>query len=354
MARITNTDKIAVKRGSTDGKIGVLASWSFGAIEVPSDVIDAFWDKQNVLDDYIKPKAPSPGDAYMNTCSAENIAIWDEIDEDSIDRFEKKYGQKVRVQYITLPTKDKSNEYILARRIWVLSDDETEITPEHPNVARLKFDNQNDRIDVVPFPAFAKSKVIEVISKIANDEYQRQKKVVNGTRHRQAMYRLISDVNGVPYGYGQGTAFIPNKGEERLRVFKDYIVNVANAYGTTSHRCGFMTTTVIDSEEERKNIAESVKNDVQKQYDKLLDDTVKLIANKTGELTDRAQASIEKRIEERMGEVGRLNALKEDYEKILGEKITIERMAVTLPDNVSGRVGAMIMQMAESVSTGSA
>lgn len=348
-----NADKITVKRGTTDGKVGVLASWSFGAIEVPIDVIDAFWDKQNVLDDYLKPKAPSAGDAYMNTCSAENIAIWNEIDEDTVTNFEKKYGQKVRVQYITLPTKDRSNEYILARRIWVLSEDETEITPEHPNVARLKFDNQNDRIEVVPFPAFAKSKVVEVITKIANDEYQRQKKVVNGTRHRQAMYRLISEVNGVPYGYGQGTAFIPNKGEDKLRMFRDYVVNVANGYGTTAHRCGFMTTTVIDSDEERRNIAESVKNEVQKQYDKLLDDTVKLLANKTGELSDKAQASIEKRIEERMADVGRLNAMKEDYEKILGEKIVIEQLAVTLPDNVSGRVSAMVMQMAESVSAGS-
>jgi hypothetical protein len=339
--------KLAVKKGAKEGIIGVLASWTFGSVEVPTEEIDRFWNDQSVLQDWLKPTAPSAPDAYANACSQDNVGIWKGMDEEAINKAEKDYGVKVRTEYLTLPTKDGSNEYILTRRLWVLDEEEQEVTPEHPNIARLKYNNQTDKVEVIPFPDFKASKIVKVIEKIANDEYQRQKKVVNGTRHRQAMYRLINEVGGVPYGYGQGMAFIPNTGMEKLAMFQKYAQEVAGQYSTTGHRCGFMLTTVVDADEERKNIAESVRNEVQKRYDSLLEDTTKYLMNQKADLSGKRLEAVEKRIEQRVEESNRIGILKEQYEQMLGIKIQVERQVINIPDNMSGRAAAMVMQMSE-------
>lgn len=343
-------DHIAVASSNeTQGKIGVLAFFTFGSMEVPSKVVKQWWDGQVVLSEWLKPSDATRSDAYSNTCSAENVQIWDNIDQKAIEEYEKMFpGRKVRVEYITLPTKDGNNDYILIRRIWIAVDekqgDEQRIAPEHPKVARLHYNSKTDKIDVTPFDEYKESGIIGEVRRVANEEYRRQRKIVNRTHHAQAFRRLVYSVFGCAFGYGQGCVFIPNDGEEVLDKFAEYINQVANKHGTTTHASRIRVVPAIDTEQMRKDVAEDVAREVQKQYEDLLEDTLAYL-RRQGEVDEKKQEKIELVLADRLASVERMKVMKEQYERALEMKIAIHQAKLSVPENIGGRVKALLQQM---------
>lgn len=348
--------RLAVKSNGESQTIGVLAFYTFGAVAVPKAEVERYWnEKAAVLPQYTRPNFPSKGDAAMKTCSDENVGIYDAMDESAILEFEKQSGQRLRTQYVSMPVKNAKNaEYVLARRIWVLGKDGKngeEITPTQPNLARLRYNNQSDRIDVIAFPQYEKSGIIAVIDRVVNAEFERQKDIVDSVRHRQAIYRLIEAAGGVTYGFQQGVSFVPNDGLPMLEAFYDYIVDVASKYSVSrSHPVDIMVTDVIDGEREKENIAKSVAKQVNDQYEKLLTDTQNYLRKQSDKVvSDKEEEKTLALLNDRLAEIGRIGLLKDKYEALLGKTIAVEQMQMNPPENLSGRASALFMAMVERV-----
>lgn len=358
---------LAVVKGREEGKIGILLFFSFGSMEVPVEETAKFWKGQELLDEWLKPNEPTASDAFMLTCSQENVAIWEKIDSDTIEEYEKLTGDKVRVEYVSLPTRDGNNEYILIRRVWVVEktkkkkgkkviEEETkrEISPEHNRVARLKYSKDSDEVVVVPFPEYKNTDIVEAIQKVANEEFRHQKKVINRTKHAQAFYRLVREVGGVPFGYGGGVVFVPPDGVKKVEMFRKYITTVASKYRTTSHLTGMFKNDVFDEGDIKKEIARCVAQEVSDQYKKVLESTLEYIQKQEWPSDPEKRTKAETRVEEilnsKIEEAGRIGVLKEKYEQLLDSKIRVERAKMEIPTNVEGRVLAALKKLDRALS----
>lgn len=350
-----NGKDIAVAEGDgVKGKIGVLIFATFGGMKVPKEEVDAWWAGQDAVPMEIKPVPPGRLDAYKAVCAADNTDIWFQVDQAAAEEFEKLYGQRVRVDYLSLPTKDGRNEYVLCRRIWVVDAQqgqagEVELSPEHPKIARLKLDMGADHIIAIPFPGFENSPMVQEIERVANEEYQKEKKVVSGQRHRGALYRLVEMTGGVGFGYGVGTYFVPNEGERSLKGYKTYLTDVARKYGITGHTTDIRVMPVVDTEEMRDDIARDVAREVSQRYNDLLNSTLAYLEEKKDVIDEKQLARIDRAVEERLRQASELKILKGNYEKLLSKKISIKIAKQNLPENASGRTKALLAQMAEMV-----
>lgn len=355
-----NGKGVAVAQGDgVKGEIGVLLFATFGDMKVPQAKTFEWFTNQIDVRQSVMPKAPEKMDAYKNVCAADNTDIWFKVDEAAAEEFERMYGQKVRVEYLSLPTKDGKNEYVLCRRIWVIEprniganlmgDETVEITPEHPKIARLKFDMAGDRVVVVPFPDFENSPMIPEIEKIANEEYQREKTVISGSRHRGSLHRLVEATGGVAFGFGGGCFFVPSEAEAEIKAFKRYLTEVARNYGITGHTTDIRVMPVVDTEEMRDDIARDVAREVSAKYNELLGTTLAYLEEKKDVIAPKDLARVERAMAERLGQAERLKIMKERYEGLLGKKIRITMAKLDLPPNVSGRTKALLGQMAKLV-----
>jgi hypothetical protein len=331
------------------GIIGSLVFYTFGSMDVPLTAIEEWWKKQDILDASVAPKKTTPLDAFMLTCSPENIEVWNKLDEDYIKQFETLYpGKQVRMEFVALPTKDGSNEYILIRRVWMQEDKTTkDLTPEHPILARLKFNAVEDCIDVVPGEKFDEEMARQIFN-VANEEYKRQKTHVNRAHHVQAFRRLIEYEGGCAFGYGSGCMFVPVQGEKRLNAFAQYVEEVASRYTTTDHTTHIRLVPALDNEKMRQDIAEDITREVQGAYDKLLDQTLEFARKGTKEgLTEAQEKRIVSSIESRLTDVEKLNGMRKRYEALLERKIVVKQAKAMLPEELSGRAKAAIRQMSK-------
>jgi len=359
---------IAITSDKEDqGVIGNLVFFTFGSMLVPNKSITAWWEKQDILPDDYKPLATVPLDAYMLTCSAENVQLWEKLDDKDAKEYEKLYGEEVRTEYVSLPTKDGTNTYILVRRVWVPLESkkgrkkaqveekaeegtkQVQITPEHPILARLKFNLAEDRIDVTPGKGYEGLEIVEDIRKLANEEYQIQKVSVNRAHHVQALRRLIESEGGVPFGYGSGCMFVPKTGQEALETFAKYVQEVAARHTTSTHGTNIRLVPALDNEKMRQDIQDDITREVQDAYDKLLDTTLAFCRKAEAENVTEAQMKrIDEAIDRRLEDAERLNGLKKRYESLLERSIEVKR---TLEDvettELSGRAKAAIRQMSK-------
>ena len=332
------------------GIIGSLVFYTFGSMDVPLADVEAWWKKQVILDESVAPRKTTPSDAFMLTCSAENIEVWKKLDEENIKQFEQLYpGKNARVEFVALPAKDGTNDYVLIRRVWLQEDKTTkDLTPEHPILARLKFNAVDDCIDVVPGEKYNDVETVRQIYSVANAEYKRQKTHVNRAHHVQAFRRLIEYEGGCAFGYGSGCMFVPVQGERRLNAFAQYVEEVVQNYSKTSHTTNIRLVPALDSEKMRKDIAEDVTREVQSAYDKLLDSTLEYARKAPTEgLTEAQEKRIQGSIESRLTDVEKLNGLRKRYEALLERKIVVKQAKSVLPEELSGRAKAAIRQMSK-------
>jgi len=355
MSKMTETDVLpkgtlpdgrvlaSVEGRGAAGQIGVLCHYSFGAMAVPYEMVEAYWLLQiDAFEDY-KPKKATQKDAFMCSCSQENVGIWYSLDKSLIEEYEKATGTKVRVEYQSMPTKDGKNEYVLARRIWVVDADE-EITPSQPNVARLKLDRAGDRVEVVPFDDYKSTAIMQDIEKLINVEYQRQKDIVNRNKHAQAFYRMQEDVGMVPFGFSGGCVFVPMDAVETVATFARYIKTVAVNFRETGHLTGMLVQPVYNEQEMKDEVIRNVQLKVENQYNDLLEETLAYLEKQEAG-DDKALQRIEEAISLKVERAGRLGDLKEKYEQLLQTKINISTAKRELPTQVGGRVVAALEQL---------
>jgi hypothetical protein len=346
--RTVNGRNLNVSGGRESERLGYVVLFTVGSVEVPHDEIKKWWANQDVLPIQRMPKRPTAFDAFRNTCSMENIGLWEKVDEEQKMESEKYFGKPVRVEYLVVSNPQNKDEYIFERRIWlppVDGKDEKMVVPEYPNIARLRFNNQKDEIETVPFENYEGSDVIVDIDRVANDEYKRQKNIVNGNRHRGLIRDVIESCGGIHMMGGQGTYFIPADGYEKLEALVDYFDNVASKYASTSHASALMTLDAYDDEKMRKRIQQDVENEVGKMYGDLLDETLEYLEGNAAKTSEKDGERISKAIEARLASAGKINALKGQYEQLLGTKIQIKKAVASAPADISGRAKAVLNQM---------
>lgn len=334
------------------GRIGVILLFAFGACEVPVKEMHKWLENQKVLTEEDMPNPPSDYSAFQCACSETNVGIWEGLSDKWVAEFEKQYkGTKVQMQYLTLPSPKKKDEYILERRIW-LQDAKSAMTPEHPNVARLIFIEENDEIEIEMFPDFDDDddSMHNKILKTINKEYQRQKGILSDVRHRQALYKILKDVSAVKFLGGMSTYFVPEDGLPKVEAFKDYINVIVRQYKQSYYPTAMRSIDVVDSEEMRANIASDVAMQVKAAYDKLLDDTLKYLKTQEDKKdTEKQQKNVEEAMEYRLKEVGKMNALKGQYEGLLERRIEVEKISFEGTVKVTGRAKALLDEMLEEM-----
>jgi len=329
---------------SKSSYIGSILLFAVGSCEVPIEAVNDWIVDQKVLQRSDLPKPPEPFDAFQCACSEENVHIWDALDQDKVMSFESDYkGKRVTSMCLTLPAARNSNVYILERRLW-LQDKKEAVAPQHPNVARLLFD-ESGKIFIEMFPEFSDKQLEDRISEIINKEFQRQKTFINGTRHRQAIYKMLEAVDSVKFLGGNSTYFVPLQGMERIESFSNYMNEVVSKYRTTAYPCEMRTIEVVDTEQRRKEIARDVAREVEVAYNKLLDDAMKFVT-KNDKMSDESK---EKLLERRLEAMGKNKALLERYEAFIGTKITISKKPLENV-NMSGRVKDLLMQLQDVIS----
>jgi hypothetical protein len=344
---------INVAGGKETERLGYVVLFTVGSVEVPHAEIKEWWAKQDVLSEAQMPRKPTAIDAFRNTCSMENINIWERVDADLIKENEayfKEKGTQVRVEYLTTPNPNNRDEYVVTRRVWIQpvgNEDAKMVVPEYPNVVRLRYDNQKDEIDTIPFENYIGSDVVVDIDRVANEEFQRQKTIVNGTRHRNLIRNVIEECGGIHLLGSGGTYFLPADGYAKLEKLDQYFDEVVSRkeYATTGHRCDIMTLDAFDDEKMRQRIEDDVASEVTAQYNALLDDTLEYLEKNAAKESDKEQAIIQRSLDARLKNAERIGILKDKYERMLGVKITVEQAVRDAPKNMTGRAAAVMLQM---------
>jgi len=339
-------NEIAVMEGS-GGRIGVVLLFAVGSCEVPVGEITGWTLNQKELTLEDMPNPPSKYDAFQCACSQENSGIWNALSEKKLVALENLPGERLNTTYITLPSKRSKDEYILERRVW--TRDGEVVAPSHPNVARLEYlGGDGAGVAVTMFDDFKDWELQQAIEEILTKEFERQQSIVNGTRHRQALYRLIERNQGVHFLGGMSTWFVPIAGIRQVEAFQEYLNNVAAKYKTTSYPTEMRVLDVIDNTKMRNEIASDVAREVQNRYEKLLDDTqsyLEKMANKekvNPEKMERALAS-------RLAQVEKMQGLRAEYEKMLNMKINIEKKPLDSVVQVDGRAKAILLSIQEAL-----
>lgn len=340
-----------VSGGKESERLGYVVLFTVGSVEVPHDEIKEWWKTQNVLFPEWMPKKATAFAAFQNTCSTENISLWQKVDAQVMEEnkeFYKEKGVQVRTEYLVVRNPQNKDEYIFTRRVWMAStnkgEDAKEVTPEYPNIARLQFDNVNDQIVTEAFPNYKGSDVIIDIDRVANEEYQRQKKIVNGNRHRALIREVIESCGGIHMMGSGGTYFIPADGYDRLEKLSEYLDEVVSNYTTTGYKTAIMTLDAFDDKKMRARIQQDVETEVSKLYDELLDDTLVYLEDNAAKDSEKDQERITKALETRLASAGRIGALKGRYEALLGAKITVKKAMANAPE-MTGRAKAVLSQM---------
>ncbi|MCK9601939.1 MAG: hypothetical protein M0R06_23035 [Sphaerochaeta sp.] len=338
--------EIAVMEGS-GGRIGVVLLFAVGSCEVPIGEITGWVLNQKELTLEDMPNPPSRYDAFQCTCSQENSSIWNALSEKKLVALENLPGERLNTSYITLPSKRSKDEYILERRVW--TRDGEVVAPSHPNVARLQYLGGDDAgVAVVMFDDFKDWELQQAIEEIFTREFIRQQSIVNGTRHRQALYRLIERNNGVHFLGGMSTWFVPLAGVKQVEAFQDYLNTVAAKYKTTSYPTEMRVIDAIDNTKMRNDIASDVAREVQNRYEKLLDDTqsyLEKMANKENVNPDK----MERALASRLAQVEKMQGLRAEYEKMLNMKINIEKKPLDSVVQVDGRAKAILLSIQEAL-----
>jgi hypothetical protein len=325
------------------GKIGSLVFFTMGEVAVPVAEMEKYWER-NALPERWMPRKPDGYNAFMRTCSADNTAIWDILDVGEAKELEKALGLSegaVRSSYITVKVAGRNDEYVLVRRIW-LQDKDQEIKPAHPNVCRLVYKAEEDRIDVAPFPEYDDKKLVQAIKDIANEHYQWEKSIVNGPRHRTMLRDLLAELGGVPFMGKDGSWFLPTQGEEALNTIEQYIDSVVAQYKRTGYNTAIMTIDAVDSEKMRNQIAEDVANQVATQWEELNDEVLALLTRSSEEDSDARKATLERKLELKLRQAQALGAKMEQYESMLERRVKMNLSAIRSPRPLRGRAKAIV------------
>jgi hypothetical protein len=325
------------------GKIGVLVFFTMGEVAVPIEAMETYWQK-NKLPERWKPRIPDGYNAFMRTCSGDNTAIWEEMDDKEAREFEETMGLKegsVKTAYLTVRVAGRNDEYILIRRVW-LQDGEKEIKPTHPNLARLTYQPEEDRIDVVPFPEYDDKKLVKKIKAIANEHYQWEKSIINGPRHRTMLRELMGEMGGVPFMGKDGSWFLPARGEEPLDRLEGYIDEVVMTYKLTGHSTRIMTIDAVDSEKMRNQIAEDVATEVQARWEELNSDIVSLLTRSSEDDSDARKQTLARKLEAKLAEAEALGLKMEMYEQMLERRVKMNLQAIKSPRPLKGRTKALV------------
>lgn len=340
--------EIAIMEGSK-GRIGAVLLFAVGSCEVPVGEITGWTLNQSELTLEDMPNPPSKFDAFQCTCSQENSHIWNALSEMKLVALENLPGERLNTTYITLPSKRNRDEYILERRIWTKNGEV--VAPNHPNIARLRYEGgaggENEKLVVSMFDEFKDAELQEAIEEILNKEYQRQQGIVNGPRHRQALYRLIERHRGVHFLGGMSTWFVPVAAIRKVEAFQNYLNTVASKYKTTLYPTEMRILDVVDSEQMRKDVANDVAREIQNRYEKLLDDVQEYLEKTANR---KKPGNIEKVLEARLKQIEKMVGLRKEYEELLRVKINIEKKAFQPPMQVGGRVEAMLNSIREALS----
>jgi len=360
---------LAVKQGGDGrGAIGQIVLVSFGDLAVPVEKMTDHWERSGMPETWM-PEIPTPLEAFQTACSDENAHIWDALsasNADMIEQWTRLYGGKVSIRYITLPTKGKKGEYILEQRVWVTAGEgeEKRITPQHPNIARLVFNKDADKVDVVAFPEFQGDPLLLNVEGVINEEYEYQKVIVSGRRHTRVLREVImEDLNAVSLMGKGGVWFVPEDGREELDKFYIYLTEVAAQYKLTKFPTDMIGHNVYLDKDIQRRVAEDVRLEIEDRWEKLNDDLFKLLNRdvaderrraeieameakdeadaariaKMFEELDRRKDRVEAMIERKREEVQRMGRKIEDYEKLLVTKIKVERVSRTIPEGADGR-----------------
>lgn len=341
-----NDVEVAVMQGGT-GRIGVVLLFAVGSCEVPVGEIIGWTLNQKELALEDMPNPPNKYDAFQCTCSQENSRIWNALSDMKLAALENLPGERLKTSYLTLPSKRSKDEYILERRVWTREG--KVVKPNHPNIARLLYVGGDDAtVRVEMFEGFEDEELRCAIEEILRKEFERQQVVVNGTRHRQALYRLIERNSGVHFLGGMSTWFVPSAGIKQVEAFQEYLNTVAAKYKTTNYPTEMRILDVIDSETMRRDIANDVSREVQNRYEKLLDDTQSYLeraANKDNVNQER----MERALASRLAQVEKMQKLREEYENMLRTKICIEKKSLDSTLRVEGRAKAILMSIQEAL-----
>ena len=339
-----NNKEISVMGGK--GKIGVVLMFAVGHCEVPLKEADRWLKGQKVLQEEDMPNKPSDYDAFSCACSQDNTVIWNTLNDKKLVALENLAGERISTIYITLPSKSGKGEYILERRVW--TKDGTVVAPQHPNVAKLIYDPKDGDVSVDMFDGFKDWEVREAIEEILRTEFERQKGIINGTRHRQALYKLIERNSGIHFIGGMSTWFVPRSAEPKIEAFQDYLNTVAAMYKTTAYPTEMRVLDVVDTEQMRGDIARDVAREVQVQYEKLLDETQSYL-ERVGKKENINEKKLEDSLLTRLRQVERMQGLREEYERMLDRKITIERKQLDSTVTVDGRAKAILLKIQETL-----
>jgi len=232
--------ELAVIEGS-GSRIGVVLLFAVGSCEVPVGEITGWTLNQKELTLEDMPNPPSKYDAFQCACSQENSAIWNALSEMKLVALENLPGERLNTTYITLPSKRSKDEYILERRVWTKNGEV--VAPSHPNVARLEYIGGDDaKVAVTMFDDFKDWELQQTIEQILTKEFERQQSIVNGTRHRQALYRLIERNQGVHFLGGMSTWFVPSTCTTESSGFFSMLIFMFNIFSYSARSpCIFST-----------------------------------------------------------------------------------------------------------------
>jgi hypothetical protein len=351
--------QMAIAKSEEDvGFLGWQLMSSFRRMEIPKDKVIEWFENQTVLNELDMPSMPSNVDAFQKACSAENVAIWEPLKQYINDaRYMERYGgELVNIRFLTIPVKGRNTEYILEQRVWLVCENRM-VRPEHPNIARIKLDKDGGSWDitVTMFDGFEEPELMRAILAIVTQEYRRRLSIVDDVRVRNALYSLVSNVGGVRWmsGGNNGCYFIPPAGKPKVEAFIRFVEEVGVPHCLDPYyRTLIRLTPLVDQEIMREYLVEDVKNETEERWAKICDDALNFVNRKAreGKLDDEKAAEI---LEKRLYEVEKLRANKEDYERVLGMKIALERRPTknALDSSVptSGRVAAMLDQLANAL-----
>lgn len=187
---------------------------------------------------------------------------------------------------------------------------------EYRAVAELEVDENGD-LHVSHLDNLNKYEV-KTINKIERN-YKEAKIHYNGRHIREIVVNVLKELNPISVRPSGGVYFVPEKYADTVTALGKFAKYVAK-YGTTGNYTRVWNIPVVDTDEQRQMVTESLEDHVRVESEALLRELAEAMKSKSGVTPNVVQTYVEK--------LNKLKSMIKDYEEMLEEKI--ETVRVTL------------------------
>lgn len=315
MDSLTNTEDLP----SNYNFIGQILWFTVSELSATREQLEKYLTIAGLEEKYL-PKPISPRDAFRKATT--------QMEAKKLDLLEDKKYLNILIREV------KTTDDILIRQMVREVVDGQNVCLEYTPVANLILEGEDYRQELL-IDSYRLTGIEEDTLKNSITEYEKAKKYYNGRNIREIVQNILSDCSPVALRPSGGVYFSPQEYYEKIKSLSTFLKEIAQ--NNFNERTKLYHIPVIDTEEQREIVLDSLEEQVKKESLSLIADIDKIIKNGKS-VTQKTVLSFTEKAKD-------LNSLIDEYEELLETKAIHARTAVEL---VRKQMEALIERLEEN------